>query len=202
MHKLLKQSWNLPAIKTTLYTLPRNPRLFFPKKVLKDISEADWGQLKFEMNIKYVIFDKDNTLTAPYVDHLHPKVEKSIAECKNIFGSEHIAIVSNSAGTPDDIELKWMSKIEEATGIPVIVHDKKKPLIPFREIELHFGELLEPSRVLMVGDRLLTDTVFGNLCGMQTLHCLVPLTSKGDNPIARIVRTIENKILGHWLKRH
>ena len=54
----------------------------------------------------------------------------------------------------------------------------------------------------MVGDRLLTDIVFGNLYGMLTLHC-DPLCSgddnKSDNKIASVVRSAENAVLfGNW----
>jgi hypothetical protein len=50
----------------------------------------------------------------------------------------------------------------------------------------------------MVGDRLLTDIVFGNLHGMLTVHML-PLCSgeenKKDNKVAKYVRVAENKIM-------
>ena len=39
----------------------------------------------------------------------------------------------------------------------------------------------------MVGDRLLTDVVFGNLHGMLTVHTQ-PLTLEGDNKVARAIR--------------
>ncbi len=60
------------------------------------------------------------------------------------------------------------------------------------------SDALDASELCMVGDRLLTDIVFGNLHGMLTVHCL-PLCSgdenKGDNKIASIVRTFENKFM-------
>merc|ERR1712150_170849 len=49
-----------------------------------------------------------------------------------------------------------------------------------------------------VGDRLLTDIVFGNLFGMLTVHVL-PLCegddNKRDNKVASIIRTAENAAL-------
>jgi len=55
----------------------------------------------------------------------------------------------------------------------------------------------------MVGDRLLTDVVFGNLHGMLTVHTL-PLCkgedNKKDNKIANVIRTAENKFLySNWI---
>jgi len=54
----------------------------------------------------------------------------------------------------------------------------------------------------MVGDRLLTDVVFGNLHGMLTVHILPLCTgkeNKNDNTIAKVIRSVENKIMyGNW----
>jgi predicted HAD superfamily phosphohydrolase YqeG len=54
----------------------------------------------------------------------------------------------------------------------------------------------------MVGDRLLTDIVFGNLHGMLTVHTL-PLCkgsdNAADNKIASSIRSAENVVLyGNW----
>jgi hypothetical protein len=58
--------------------------------------------------------------------------------------------------------------------------------------------ILHPWELCMIGDRLLTDVVFGNLHGMLTVHCL-PLCSGednvGDNAMAKIIRNVENKVL-------
>lgn len=47
------------------------------------------------------MYDKDNTLTAPYIDEVHPLVEEAFKESKEVFG-DRIVILSNSAGTLDD----------------------------------------------------------------------------------------------------
>ena len=79
--------------------------------------------------------------------------------------------------------------------IPVIVHSRKKPM-GFKSILTHFeratGEKqIDPNQVLVVGDRLLTDVLLGNLHGAQTLHCTEPLSLEGDNPVASAIRTLE-----------
>ena len=67
---------------------------------------------------------------------------------------------------------------------------------------LHFPNVKEPSELCMVGDRLLTDVVFGNLHGMLTVHTLPLCTgedNKGDNKIASWIRSAENKLMyGNW----
>ena len=49
------------------------------------------------------------------------------------------------------------------------------------------------DELCFVGDRLLTDVVFGNLHGMLTVHTR-PLTLKGDNRPAAIFRFLERKV--------
>lgn len=49
------------------------------------------------------------------------------------------------------------------------------------------------DELCFVGDRLLTDVVFGNLHGMFTVHTR-PLTLKGDNRPAAIFRFLERKV--------
>jgi len=87
----------------------------------------------------------------------------------------------------------WFQRIEEALGIAVIRHNEKKPG--------GLGEVLARFKVgdlvtlCMVGDRLLTDVVFGNLYGMLTVHTL-PLCKGNDNnqdsTVAKVIRSVEN----------
>jgi phosphatidylglycerophosphatase GEP4 len=46
----------------------------------------------------------------------------------------------------------------------------------------------------VVGDRLLTDIVWGNLHGMLTVHTSI-LTEKGDNRAASVARRLEMRLL-------
>ncbi len=108
-----------------------------------------------------------------------------------------MAILSNSAGTDDDPDFIDGAEIEEALGIAVIKHSEKKPG-GLEEVMAHFPNVDEPSQLCMVGDRLLTDVVFGNLHGMLTVHIL-PLCSgkenSKDNTVAKVVRAAENKFM-------
>ncbi len=112
-----------------------------------------------------------------------------------------MAILSNSAGTDDDPGYEDAKLIEEALGIEVIRHREKKPG-GLEELMDHFPHVDSPSQLCMVGDRLLTDIVFGNLHGMLTVHTL-PLCSgeenSKDNKVAKVVRGVENKVMyGDW----
>jgi len=162
------------------------------------LSELNYTALKEYCGIKAVVFDKDNTLTAPYALETHPKAALGLQNALTIFGPSKVAILSNSAGTADDLGFEDAIRIESSLGIPVVRHQEKKPG-GLTELMSHFGdEVTDPSEICMVGDRLLTDIVFGNLYGMLTVHCL-PLCSgeenAQDNKIASILRNLENKFM-------
>lgn len=112
------------------------------------------------------------------------------------------AILSNSAGTRDDPNYEDAIKIEEALGISVIRHEEKKPG-GLDEVLRHF-HLDDPATVCVVGDRVLTDVVFGNLYGLLTIHtlplCYGPENDR-DNWTAKLLRPMENSLLyGKWFK--
>ena len=112
-----------------------------------------------------------------------------------------MAILSNSAGTNDDTNHEDAREIESKLGIAVIIHQEKKPG-GIEEVMQHFPNVHEPSELCMVGDRLLTDVVFGNLHGMMTIHTLPLCSGKdnaGDNKVANLIRGVENRLMyGDW----
>ena len=193
------QSINTKAL-FTLASVVRRPSLFVPHVALSNVSQLNYTALKEHCGVRAVIFDKDNTLTAPYGMEIHPDASRGLELAKSVFGSENVAIMSNSAGTLDDPEYEDAIKIEEALGIAVIRHDEKKPGGLPAVLE-HF-DIEDPAQLCMVGDRLLTDVVFGNLHGMLTVHTL-PLCAGADNSqdnkIASAVRKMENAgLYGNW----
>ncbi len=93
----------------------------------------------------------------------------------------------NSAGTKDDKGYKDAEKIENELGIRVLMHDRKKPggigaVINFFRCS--------PRELVMFGDRIFTDIVFGNRYGMLTVHTAL-LTEENDNKTAAKVRNYE-----------
>lgn len=151
--------------------------------------------MKEDAGVRAVVFDKDNTLTAPYALSLHPSAEPGLRQCVDVFGKENVAILSNSAGTNDDPDFEDAKAIEESLGIAVIRHREKKPG-GLDEVLKHF-ELTDPAAVCIVGDRALTDVVFGNLYGLLTIHTLPLCYGKEnaqDNWTAKILRPIENSV--------
>ena len=192
------QTVNTKAI-LTLASVARRPALLVPHLSVPTVSQVNYGAMK-DCGIRTVIFDKDNTLTAPYDPEVHPKAAEGLQKAIETFGVDRVAIVSNSAGTLDDPGYQDAIRIEQSLGIPVIRHDEKKPG-GLAEVLNHFDET-DPARLCMVGDRVLTDVVFGNLHGMLTVHSLPLCQGKDnaqDNWTAKLIRPMENKILyGRW----
>ncbi len=165
--------------------------------------EVNFTALKEQCGIRAIVFDKDNTLTAPYDLSIHPNATAGFESAMHTFGRDNVAILSNSAGTGDDHNYEDAKKIELNIDIPVIRHLEKKPG-GLSEVMNHFGTetVSDPSQICIIGDRLLTDIVFGNLYGMLTIHC-DPLCSGAekarDNFIASVIHSMENKVMyGNW----
>lgn len=193
------QSINTKAL-LTLASVVRRPGLLTPHVAVDTVSQVNYDALKEKCGIKCVIFDKDNTLTAPYENEVHRDAKAGLEYAVRTFGLANVAILSNSAGTLDDTDHKDANTISESMGIAVIHHNEKKPG-GLEEVLEHFS-VDDPASLCIVGDRLLTDVVFGNLYGMLTIHTM-PLCrgeeNAADNKIAKLIRGVENKTLyGDW----
>lgn len=189
------QWFNWPGIKL-FFKVARQPALRVPRLHVESIAKVPWEKLKRERDIRAIVLDKDNTFTAPYELTVHSSVKAAMDGMIKVFGHDRIAVLSNSAGTRDDKDYVEAKVVEEAIGLKVIIHDEKKPgggpdavLDHFRAVK---GNELRCDHVAMVGDRLLTDVVYGNLNGMYTI-LVDPITEKNDNFPAKMIRRIEHK---------
>jgi phosphatidylglycerophosphatase GEP4 len=193
------QSLNWPAITTAVRVLATasGRRLAMPHIEVRDIRHLDFAQMR-AAGCAAVVFDKDNTLTAPYIDSIHPQLASALDECCREFPGR-VAVLSNSAGTPDDPGHAAADRLERALGVPVLRRAHKKPR-GFESVVAHFGGV-DPASIVMVGDRYLTDVVFGNLHGMLSVHTR-QLTTAGDNPVARWMRVLEDRLLAcyRWMR--
>ena len=188
------QSLNWPAIRVAARVLFRTPALAVPHVEVATIRDIDFRCLR-AAGCEGVVFDKDNTLTLPYADKVEPSLAAALAEAREAFDGR-VAVLSNSAGTPDDPGYKQAERLERSLGLPVLRRPQKKPG-GFESVVTHFGEGIDPATLVMVGDRYLTDVVFGNLHGMLCVRTS-QLTRRGDNPVAQAMRALEVLLLAFY----
>ncbi|KAF4376516.1 hypothetical protein F8388_025387 [Cannabis sativa] len=143
----LGQRFNFGAIVCSARVVLKDRHLALPHVSVPDIRYIDWFELR-KRGFKGVVFDKDNTITAPYQLNLWAPLASSLDECKAVFGP-NIAVFSNSAGLYEyDHDGSKAKALEKAIGIKVIRHRVKKPAGTAEEVEKHFG--CEASQLIMV----------------------------------------------------
>ncbi|KAJ2794018.1 hypothetical protein H4R20_006362 [Coemansia guatemalensis] len=184
------QSLNTAALRSA-WKLLRRPSLLMPQMVVSDIRDIPFVGLH-RVGIRYLVFDKDNCLTAPYIDQIHPEFEHAWRQCLSIFPRRNILIVSNSAGTRDDPGGQGAERVEQGLGVPVLRHIEKKPRCG-AEILAAFGTN-RPADIAVVGDRLFTDVALANLNGMVAIWTQVIVSEKGDNRAAALLRALEHRL--------
>ncbi|KAI8809712.1 mitochondrial PGP phosphatase-domain-containing protein [Cladochytrium replicatum] len=185
---------NVPGLKIAARSLT-NPYLITPHLIANDIRNVRWGELKHRGGIRAVVFDKDNTLTAPYAPTIHPPFRDTWREILEVFGRNRILIVSNSAGTKDATK-KHATIIESEFEVPVFRHTHKKPRGGPELLSHPYLADLPPSSVAVVGDRLSTDVALASLNGMFSVYISRVVTNQGDQPLVRyLVRPVEHKLL-------
>ncbi|XP_061376336.1 phosphatidylglycerophosphate phosphatase 1, chloroplastic/mitochondrial-like [Gastrolobium bilobum] len=191
------QRINLEAILCSTMVILKDPKFALPHISVPDIRYIDWAELR-RKGFKGVVFDKDNTITAPYSLTPWPSLESSLERCKSEFGHD-IAIFSNSAGLYEyDHDGSKARMLEGAIGIKVIRHRLKKPAGTAEEVEKHFG--CESSKLIMVGDRPFTDIVYGNRNGFLTI-LTEPLSLAEEPFIVKQVRKLETSFVTYWSRR-
>ncbi|MEA3429692.1 MAG: YqeG family HAD IIIA-type phosphatase [Nanoarchaeota archaeon] len=133
-----------------------------PHFFIRDIRDINPEVVK-ELGIKAIISDKDNTLTKTYSKKIIPELEYALVELKSAV-NQNFYVVSNSAGT--FFYEEEAKAFELHNGIRVIRHFFKKPWgykAALKQIRVQSDE------VMVIGDRIYTDIVFGNNMGALTV---------------------------------
>lgn len=181
--KRIGQSFNAAGIAYFAKIVTNDRSMAIPHLEVVDLRQIKWQALR-QAGFEGCIFDKDNTLTEPYSLELHPAAAVALEECRAAFDGR-LVLYSNSAGLeqfdPDGVEAE---KLEGALGIPVLRHKEKKPAGGKEDVERHFG--CPAEKLIMIGDRYLTDVAFGNRLGMFTIRPQ-PFTSQGETTTVKAV---------------
>ena len=191
------QSVNAAGIKLFIKSTLTDRALAMPQVACRDASEVDWAHLK-ALGFKGVIFDKDNTLTTPYAMEINDRVRRSLESCKEAFGEKNVAVYSNSAGLYQyDPDGKEADAMERALGVRFVRHATKKPAGDVDDVVENFPGCNSARELIFVGDRYLTDVVFGNRHGMFTIR-VEPFTLSGESLSIRAARKIEESVVALW----
>uniref|UniRef100_A0A0D9V6R0 Uncharacterized protein n=1 Tax=Leersia perrieri TaxID=77586 RepID=A0A0D9V6R0_9ORYZ len=166
----LGQRFNPAGVAAVAAVAVSEPRLALPHVSVQDIRWLDWGELR-RAGFRGVVFDKDNTLTAPYAPGLWPPLTSAFDQCRAAFPPGSLAVYSNSAGLkqydPDGLV---------ATEIEAAIQG------------------------VHVGDRYFTDVVYGNRNGFLTV-LTEPLNFANESYIVRKVRKFEAYIISYWYRK-
>lgn len=90
------------------------------------------------------------------------------------YPGSRLLIVSNSAGTNDDVEGKEARLLEAATGVKVMRHSTKKPgcgpqIMEYFRNHAADADVTSPDQIAVVGDRLSTDVMMANMMGFWSV---------------------------------
>ena len=131
---------NLHGIAAAVQSI-RRPGLLIPHLHVSSMRHLDWHHI-YASGVRYIVFDKDNCLTAPHHDQLAEPLQTTWKECRRVFGSENLLLVSNSAGSSSDPQALAAETVSSNLGIPVLCHAAKKPSSQCaRQVVEHFLSL-------------------------------------------------------------
>ncbi|KAK9826585.1 hypothetical protein WJX74_004268 [Apatococcus lobatus] len=193
-YQKLGQSVNPSGISMFGRVFLREQKWAIPHLDVQDLRSINWHALR-AAGFSACAFDKDNTLTRPYDMVIYPPIAKALADCQREFNGRAV-IVSNSAGLAEfDPEGKEAAAVEAALGVPVLRHAEKKPGGSAESLTTYFG--CDASEVLMIGDRYLTDVVYGNRNGLFTVRTK-PFDLNGEPSSVLWARRLEEKLVKRW----
>eukprot|EP00887_Chlorella_sp_A99_P006848 scaffold2.g6848.t1 len=193
----LGQSFNAAGISLFARVAYADRPLALPHLTVPDVRWVDWAALR-RAGFRGAVFDKDNTLTLPYALGLHPRAAGGLAAATAAFDGA-VVLYSNSAGLAQyDQQGAEAARLEAALGLPVLRHCEKKPAGGPEDMERHFG--CPAHQLVMVGDRYLTDVVFGNRNGMLTVRP-APFTPAGEPTAVLLARAVEERLVARWQRQ-
>ncbi|CCD23833.1 phosphatidylglycerophosphatase NDAI_0C01720 [Naumovozyma dairenensis CBS 421] len=171
-----------------VFKLLYNPRLCMPQLTVPTFNQLP---IPLAPAIKAIVIDKDNCISYPHDDKIWPQYNTKWEQLKTQYPGKALLIVSNSAGSSDDIAHKEAKILEDRTGVTVLRHSTKKPGCK-DEILAHFidNKIIEhPNEVAVIGDRLFTDIMMSNMMnsyGVWIKDGVVP----SNGPISKIEKML------------
>jgi len=168
-----------------------NPSFIKPNLVFKSVEDIPFERLK-AAGFAHVLFDKDNTLTDHDKLEVLPQFVPVVRSVQQLFGKEHVTIFSNN------LRVGLVSINSRKADIPVLNREggEKKPFI-LGTIQSYYreaiGREIDPSKLIVVGDRLLTDVFLANRVGGLSILVL-PWNLDPEQLGIRTARLLENAV--------
>ncbi|MEG2283840.1 MAG: YqeG family HAD IIIA-type phosphatase [Bacilli bacterium] len=160
--------------------------LFLPSMYKKSIYTIDYSKLK-KANIRYLIFDLDNTIGLIKETEPSIKTKKLFQELSANF---EIIVISNNTK-------KRVTSFLMGLDITLVSFAFKPFTRGLRKISKKFN--CSKEEMIIIGDQLLTDILAGKRYKIKTI--LVDPLGKKDLAITSISRLIEKKIFNYYKKQ-
>ena len=160
-----------------------------PDFLYKSVEFIDIKKLK-DFGIKYVVFDKDNTITLPLKNNIHnSEIQKKLELFKKNFGKNNIGIFSNSIFSKKQREFINFTK---NCDIPIIEHSLPKPY-GGNSIFNHFGIKnfsKNNKEIAIIGDRLFIDVLMAKQYNFISV-LIKPIDQSKDSITTKIIKIFE-----------
>ncbi len=144
----------------------------------KTVFEIDYDKLR-EDGIRVIAFDLDSTVMKSKSGEFSQETLQLFENLKKDFS---IMIISNNQ------DMEYIQKAMQQVDFPVIPHARK----PLTEVSKTFlnENGIDIKSMVMVGDRPLTDILFGKILGCKTI-LVDSINWYEEKPIVRFARNIE-----------
>ena len=158
-----------------------------PDYYFESVFEIPFGVL-WDKNIRGIIFDIDNTLTAYDEDRPSPEIVDMLGKLLDM--GFKLCLLTNNTN-------KRLTSFNQDISLPGFA-SALKPLAFGVKKAINIMEV-EASQTAIVGDQLLTDVWAGKNAGIATI--LVKPISQKDFAFVKFKRIIENKMLKNYFAK-
>ena len=156
--------------------------LLKPDFNLKNIYDIDLNLLK-EIGIKAIFFDLDSTIMVSKSGEYFLETSKWLAKVDEDF---FIAVITNNK------KCEYLEKVKSVSNFQIIGDAKKPSTKAMRKLLSKIN--IEPSQVVIVGDRPLTDILAGKLLGAKTI-LVGSINAHNEGIATKFVRWLERRFI-------
>jgi phosphatidylglycerophosphatase GEP4 len=179
-----------------------NPALFVPNLTVSKFHQIPLPIPAFKGKpISLIILDKDNCFAEPHGNIVYPEYQPFWAKLKSEYPGNKLLIVSNTAGSEQDIGNRQARLLENNTGVKVFRHSIKKPgcHVEIVEYAKSLG-IKDPGQIVVIGDRLMTDIVMANLMGASSIWVRDGVV-EARGPLTAIEKMFYDRVGHKWVKK-